>query len=127
MKTTSLQQALLTVLVSASLALTAFAEDHATTDIGTLDKEAAAKAFPAKPPYSPYAGRNLPQGHIPLALLFFSIGVEAGHFLFVGLVLSAIALAVRVKLPAPRWVQLAPPYAIGTVAMFWPIQRVTAF
>ena len=70
---------------------------------------------------------GLPQGHIPLALLFFSIGVEAGHFLFVGLVLSVIALALRVKLPAPRWAQLAPPYAIGTVAMFWLIQRVAAF
>ena len=35
------------------------AEDH-TTDIGTLDKETADKAFPAKPPYSPYAGRNFP-------------------------------------------------------------------
>lgn len=70
---------------------------------------------------------GLPQGHIPLALLFFSIGVEAGHFLFVGVVLSIIALALRVKFPAPRWLQLAPPYAIGTVAMFWLIQRVTAF
>ena len=70
---------------------------------------------------------GLPQGHIPLALLFFSIGVEAGHFLFVGVVLSVIALALRAKLPAPRWLQLAPPYAIGTVAMFWLIQRVAAF
>jgi Protein of unknown function (DUF3604) len=31
-----------------------------STDIGTLDKESAEKAFPAKPPYSPYAGRNFP-------------------------------------------------------------------
>ena len=29
-------------------------------DTGTLDSAAAAKAFPAKPPYSPYAGRNYP-------------------------------------------------------------------
>jgi hypothetical protein len=29
-------------------------------DTGTLSKEAAAKAFPAKPLYSPYAGRNFP-------------------------------------------------------------------
>jgi hypothetical protein len=40
-------------------ATTVAAEDH-TTDIGTLDKETADKAFPAKPPYSPYAGRNFP-------------------------------------------------------------------
>ena len=70
---------------------------------------------------------GLPQGHIPLALLFFSAGVEVGHFLFVGLVLSLLALAWRVKRPAPRWAQLAPPYAIGSIAMFWLIQRVAAF
>jgi hypothetical protein len=36
------------------------AEETAQTDIGTLDKEAAEKAIPSKPPYSPYAGRNFP-------------------------------------------------------------------
>jgi hypothetical protein len=36
------------------------AEETAQTDIGTLDKESAAKAFPSKPPYSPYAGRDFP-------------------------------------------------------------------
>src|SRR3954464_10207880 len=36
------------------------AADEAATDIGTLDKQSAAKAFPAKPPYSPYAGRDFP-------------------------------------------------------------------
>ena len=30
------------------------------TDLGTLDKEQAAKAFPSKSPYSPYAGRDFP-------------------------------------------------------------------
>jgi hydrogenase/urease accessory protein HupE len=70
---------------------------------------------------------GLPDGHIPTALLFFSIGVEAGHFLFIGVVLSLIALALRVKLPAPPWAQLVPPYAIGSVAMFWVIQRIAAF
>jgi len=70
---------------------------------------------------------GLPDAHIPTALLFFSIGVEAGHFLFIGVVLSLIALALRVKLPAPHWARWVPPYAIGSVAMFWVIQRVAAF
>jgi len=70
---------------------------------------------------------GLPVGHIPTALLFFSIGVETGHFLFIGVVLSLIALARRVKLPAPQWVRLIPPYAIGSVAMFWVIQRISVF
>ena len=30
------------------------------TDMGTIDKETAAKVFPAKPHYSPYAGRSFP-------------------------------------------------------------------
>jgi len=48
-------------IIAASLTLRAFAaEQDATTDIGTLDAASAAKAFPAKPPYSPYAGRNFP-------------------------------------------------------------------
>ncbi len=70
---------------------------------------------------------GLPQGNIPLALLFFSLGVEAGHFLFIGAVLSLIALARLTKLPAPRWAQLVPPYAIGAVAAFWVIQRIAVF
>ena len=77
---------------------------------------------------------GLPDGHIPTALLFFSIGVETGHFLFIGVVLSLIALGQRAasrltplghrQLAA---IQLLPPYAIGSVAMFWVIQRLAAF
>ena len=70
---------------------------------------------------------GLPQGHIPGALLFFSVGVETGHFLFVGVVLSLIALGRHLKLPAPHWARLVPAYGIGSVAIFWLIQRVAAF
>jgi hypothetical protein len=47
-------------LAVVSLAFPAFAQDQTTTDVGTLDKGTAAKVFPAKPPYFPYAGRNFP-------------------------------------------------------------------
>ncbi len=70
---------------------------------------------------------GLPEGHIPLALLFFSMGVEAGHLLFVGTVLALTAVVQRVRIPLPRWADLLPPYAIGSVAMFWVIQRLVAF
>ena len=43
-----------------SLFATTVVAQGVTTDIGTLDKATAEKAFPAKPPYSPYAGRNFP-------------------------------------------------------------------
>jgi hypothetical protein len=78
---------------------------------------------------------GLPAGHIPTALLFFSIGVETGHFLFIGVVLSLIALGQQALLrlrsssihPPSPIIRLLPPYAIGTVAMFWVIQRIAAF
>jgi hypothetical protein len=44
----------------AGLALPAYAAEQPTTDAGTLDQATAEKVFPAKPPYSPYAGRNFP-------------------------------------------------------------------
>lgn len=70
---------------------------------------------------------GLPQGHIPVALLFFSGGVETGHLLFVATVLGVMALGRRMRVPLPQWAELVPPYAIGTVAMFWVIQRLAAF
>ncbi len=69
---------------------------------------------------------GLPQNDIPLALLFFNLGVEAGQLAFVGVVLALIALLARLRLPLPRWAPWLPPYAIGSVAMFWVIQRVGA-
>jgi hydrogenase/urease accessory protein HupE len=70
---------------------------------------------------------GLPPGHIPLALLFFNVGVELGQLLFVAAALGSVALLRRAKLPLPRWAAFLPPYAIGSVAMFWVIQRVAAF
>lgn len=70
---------------------------------------------------------GLPEGHIPLALLFFNVGVEFGQLLFIAAVLSAMAAFRRIRLRFPRWTELVPPYAIGSVAMFWVIQRIAAF
>ena len=51
------------------------------TDIGTLDKETADKAFPAKPPYSPYAGRNFPtRPYFGDTHLHTSYSMDAGAF-----------------------------------------------
>ncbi len=70
---------------------------------------------------------GLPAGHIPTALLFFSLGVESGHFLFIAVVLAAMAPVGRLSIPIPRWAELVPPYAIGSVAMTWFIQRTLSF
>ena len=70
---------------------------------------------------------GLPAGHIPVALLFFNVGVEIGQLLFVAVVLSLAALVRLVRRPLPHWAGLVPPYLIGSLAMFWVIQRVSVF
>ncbi|WEX89514.1 HupE/UreJ family protein [Sinorhizobium garamanticum] len=70
---------------------------------------------------------GLPQGHIPLALFFFNLGVEAGQLVFVAAVLLLLAAARRLRLVLPAWAPRVPAYAIGSVAMFWTIQRIAMF
>ena len=70
---------------------------------------------------------GLPEGHIPTALLFFSVGVELGHFLFVGAVIGLGIIVRRINVSLPRWAEYGPPYAIGCLAMFWVIQRTLSF
>ena len=74
---------------------------------------------------------GLPQSSIPIALLFFNVGVEIGQLLFVGAVLTVIGLgrraALRLRVPQPLWLWRVAPYAIGALASFWLVERVTAF
>lgn len=70
---------------------------------------------------------GLPQGQIPLALLFFNVGVELGQLLFIATVLSLIMLLRRLPVRFPHTAGLAAPYAIGSLAMYWVIQRVASF
>ena len=74
---------------------------------------------------------GLPQSSIPIALLFFNVGVEIGQLLFVGAVLAAIAVggrtAERLRVSQPAWLWRIAPYAIGGVASFWLVERVAAF
>jgi Protein of unknown function (DUF3604) len=77
-----LQKTSLAFLLTASLTMPSFGADPAvTTDIGTLDQETAEKAFPAKPPYSPYAGRNFPtRPFFGDTHLHTSFSMDAGAF-----------------------------------------------
>lgn len=70
---------------------------------------------------------GLPEGEIPLALLFFNVGVEAGQLLFIAAVLLAITVARRLSTNVPRLAGPIPAYAIGALAMFWVIERVMGF
>ena len=70
---------------------------------------------------------GLPPTDIPLALLAFNLGVEAGQLAFVAAI-TALLWASRRVLPAPpRWTAYAPAYAIGPLAAFWLIERVAGF
>ena len=77
---------------------------------------------------------GLPSTELPIALLFFNIGVEIGQILFVLALFAGYALlrvlvrqstdgngghALRLAVPAS--------YVIGTVASFWMIERIVGF
>ncbi|MBR1237819.1 HupE/UreJ family protein [Bradyrhizobium sp. AUGA SZCCT0182] len=79
---------------------------------------------------------GLPHHAIPIALLFFNLGVEIGQLAFVGAVLAAglvlhWAAAVRFE---PARVQritsgldMCATYVIGSIAAYWLIERTSAF
>ncbi len=70
---------------------------------------------------------GLPQHEIPLALLMFNVGVEAGQVMFVAAIVLLKLVINRVRVPWPSWSWKMMPYAIGSVAAFWTIQRVFSF
>jgi hydrogenase/urease accessory protein HupE len=70
---------------------------------------------------------GLPAAHIPLALGFFSAGVEVGHFSFVAVTLILIAAVRQWTTKFPTWSWRLPPYAIGSVAAYWLIVRLATF
>ena len=66
---------------------------------------------------------GLPQKDVPMALLFFNVGVEVGQLAFVLLVVM-LERAFRVlEIRWPRWVHLLPGYAVGSLGAFWTLQR----
>ena len=77
---------------------------------------------------------GLPEVDIPLALLTFNLGVEAGQLMFVAFV-SAAAVIFRRLAPDVFTAQLRPgapglvtaAYGIGSIAAFWTIERVVQF
>jgi hypothetical protein len=70
---------------------------------------------------------GLPQMDIPLALLFFNVGVEVGQLMFVAAVLAVTWMIQKAKVKWPAWAEQMPAYAIGSLAAFWFIQRTVSF
>jgi len=70
---------------------------------------------------------GLPQMDIPLALLFFNVGVEIGQLMFVAAVLVVMWMINKAKVQWPVWAEQIPAYTVGSLAAFWFIQRTLSF
>jgi hydrogenase/urease accessory protein HupE len=71
---------------------------------------------------------QLPQAELPIALLFFNVGVELGQITFVGLMWLLRRLIARgVPRRFTRALSLTAHYAMGTAGMYWVIERVLSF
>jgi HupE/UreJ protein len=67
---------------------------------------------------------GIPPATLPIALLFFNVGVEIGQLIFVFVVLLLIWAHRQARAVLPRWGDALPAYAIGSVATFWFLSRV---
>ena len=70
---------------------------------------------------------GLPQSDVPLALLTFNLGVEAGQLLFVAAVLVAFRAATALVTVPIVPARLAAAYFIGTTAAVWLVTRLAGF
>jgi hydrogenase/urease accessory protein HupE len=70
---------------------------------------------------------GLPQHEIPLALLSFNVGVELGQVAFIAALLGTGLLLRRLAAPWRARAYTASAYAIGGLAAFWALQRLSTF
>jgi hypothetical protein len=66
---------------------------------------------------------GLPEQSIPLALLFFNIGVEIGQLLFIAAVLAVGFMLRRLRFDSSAWSPRWAAYVIGSVSAFWVFER----
>jgi hypothetical protein len=70
---------------------------------------------------------GLPAHAVPLALLFFNVGVEVGQLLFVGTLIVLHGAWLRLADRPPVWAKGLAAYAIGGLAAYWTIDRAVMF
>jgi hypothetical protein len=73
------------------------------------------------------AEMGLPQTAIPVALLMFNVGVEVGQLLFVIAVIACAGLVRTILSGRQVWATRVAAYGIGSIAMFWTLERVSGF
>jgi len=69
---------------------------------------------------------GLPGDEIPLALFAFNLGIELGQLLCVTLILTVKAGLLRVPMHWPVAATRLPAYVIGSLAVFWVVERSAA-
>jgi len=67
---------------------------------------------------------GLPENNIPTALFLFNVGVELGQLAFVTAMWLLIAVIKKFSFQFPKWTYKLPAYGIGSVAMYWFIERL---
>lgn len=74
---------------------------------------------------------GMPETSIPIALLFFNVGVELGQLFFIAAVFIVIdiirMLTHHFDISLSPWITALPVYIIGSMSAFWIIQRLAAF
>ena len=69
------------------------------------------------------AETGLPQSNIPLALLFFNVGIELGQLAFIALLVLVAAIGARLVGPRVSLWRPLPVYTLGALSAMWCIER----
>jgi len=69
---------------------------------------------------------GLPETDVPMALLTFNLGVEAGQMLIIAATVAVLTALARFAPQARRPAVLISTYLIGAIASFWFIERIWA-
>ena len=67
---------------------------------------------------------GMPEGEVPVALLTFNLGVEAGQLAIVVVALGVLAIIGRVSVEGLAVFRRTAAYPIGSIAAFWMIARM---
>ena len=65
---------------------------------------------------------GLPGDEIPLALLFFNVGIEVGQLAFIAVAFVVIAWTQKAVVER-FWIDRVGAYGIGSLAVFWVLER----
>ncbi len=69
------------------------------------------------------ADTGLPQSNVPLALLFFNVGIELGQLVFIALLVLLAAIGSRLIGERTAALRPLPVYVLGALSAMWCIER----